>query len=609
MSILDKNLEALLINNNLIYEYLQSSKLTDAEHVKTEIAKNGEIIIVSHGVYLNSKYNPSREAEKYVQEMEKLPDEAVLVMFGLANGEFARAVLRMNKKNIHCLVVEPDIEILMQVIKNIDITDLLSDSRFQLIVYGINDRNLEQVMSALLKSYNKNTNQHIALPKYGQLYPDKLNAMITVLNEQYDRQKIEYNTAAYKGAKACKNSFYNARFFKDCRSSDDLIGKFPKDMPAIIVSAGPSLSKNVHMLKKAKGKALIICTDTAINAVWETGIKPDMVIGVDYEKPLTLFMAQGLSDIPFLADTNFNTEVLEFLKPKNLFFCTSEDGTWQKLFRNAGSSLISVDVGGSVATTAISNLIKWGFKKIILIGQDLALTGNKEHVGDTEEVTKLDEKHYKFKEGIDGDMLPVRYDFLIYLRWIEEIASNNKDIEIIDATEGGIKKKNTSIMTFEAAIDKFCREEYDINAILESAPRLFTGKSAGFIVDELELMQNNLKRFMNDFNRAVKYCNEGSSMLGGGHYDIKRLKEINAFIGEVDDAFVNSNEQIFINKIMAQAEEQMADDFYLEEGNEIDEAVRMYNKSAAYYKMLADAIPELVSILEEVEKKLTDKKG
>lgn len=608
MSIYDKNLEALLTNNQFLYEYLQSNKLIDVGHIKAEAAKNGEMIIISNGVYLNSRYNPSAEAEKYMQDVAKLPEEAVLVMFGLANGAFAKAFFQANKKNTHCLVVEPDIEIFMQIMRNIDITDLLSDNRFQLIVYGINDRKLEQVISQLLKSYNKNTNRHITLPKYGQLYPDILEEMIAVLNEQYNRQKIEYNTAYQKGAKCCENSLCNTKFFEDCRSSDDLIGKFPTDMPAIVVSAGPSLENNVHLLKKAKGKAFIICTDSAINAVLATGTKPDMIISVDFEKSVSLFKAQGLSDIPFLADIELNTQVLEYLKPKSLFFSTSDEKTWQKLFLKAGSSLTSVDAGGSVATTAISVLIKWGFKKIILIGQDLAFTSNKEHVGDTEEVTEFDEKDYKFLEGINGDMLPVRLDFLLFLRWIEELAFNNKDIEIIDATEGGIKKRNTSIMTLEVAINRFCKQSYDINEILETSPKLFTGESAMIIVDELRNMKNNLKQFMGDFNKVVEYCREGSTILTCGHYDIRRLKEINAFMGKVDDHFVNSDEALFVNKFVAQAEEQMADDFYIEEENEIDEAVRMYNKSASYYKMLSDVMPEIISILNETEKYLVDKK-
>ncbi|MCM1398906.1 MAG: DUF115 domain-containing protein [Clostridium sp.] len=606
MSIYDKNLEALFINNQMIYEYLYSDMITDEKHVKIEAAKNGELIVVSQGIYLNSRYNPTGEAEKYMQDVAKLPEEAVLVMFGLANGAFVRAFLNMNQKDIHCLVVEPDIEIFTQVMKNIDISDLLSDNRFQLVVYGINDNKLELLISGLLKSYNKNTNQHIALPKYGQLYPRELNAMVTVLNERYNRQKIEYNTAVHAGVTASKNSLHNAKFFKNCKSSDDLIGKFPIDMPAIVVSAGPSLAKNVHLLKQAKGKAFIICTDTAINAVWDTGIKPDIVVGVDYEKPLELFMSRDLSNVPFLADTEFNTQILEYLQPKNLFFSTCDERTWRKLFIKAGSNLTSIDSGGSVATVAIGCLVKWGFKKIILIGQDLALTGNKEHVGDTEEVTEFDERCYKFLEGIDGDLLPVRFDFLIYLRWIEDLAVKNEDIEIIDATEGGIKKKNTSVMTLQAAIDKFCKKTYDIDAILESVPRLFTGKSEGLIVDEIKQMSSELRAVKDDFDKAAEYCKDGSRILVSGCYDIKRLKEINAFIGNVDDTFVNSNVAFLVNKFMAQAEEEMADDFYLEEENDIDEAVRMYNKSESYYKMLSDAIPELVSILDEVEKNLTD---
>lgn len=600
MSIYDKNLEALLTNNYFLYEYLHSGKLTDVEHVRVETAKNGETIINSHNVYLNSRYNPTVEAQKYMQDMLKLPEEAVLVMFGLSNGAFAKAFLHMNKRNTHCLVVEPDIEIFMQVMRNIDITDLLSDSRVQLIVYGINDRMLEQLMYELIQSYNENNNKHIALPKYGQLYHDKLEAMVDVLNEQYNKRRIEKNTITQEGAKACRNSIYNARFLAGCRSSDDLAGKFPKDMPAIVVSAGPSLAKNVHLLEKAKGKALIICTDTATKAVFAMGIKPDMVIGVDYEKPLELFMSEGLGHIPFLANMDFNTKVLEYLKPEKLFFSTSEKKTWEKLFIKAGSSLTSMDEGGSVATAAICNLVKWGFKKIILIGQDLALTGNKEHVGDIEEVTEFDEKHYKFIEDANGDMLPVRFDFLIYLRWIEELAFNHKDIEIIDATEGGIKKRNTTCMTLEAAIDKYCRESYDISVILDSIPRLFIGDSVHLIVDELKSMVKHMKQFINDFEKAISCCKEGRSMLSNGCYDIKRLKEINEFMGAVDDAFINSDEALFVNKFVATAEAQLANDFYIEEENEIDEAVRMYDKSEAYYKILKDTIPEMIDVLNNV---------
>lgn len=42
-----------------------------------------------------------------------------------------------------------------------------------------------------------------------------------------------------------------------------------------------------------------------------------------------------------------------------------------------------VATGGSVATNAFSLLYKIGLKTIILVGQDLALTGNKSHADGT----------------------------------------------------------------------------------------------------------------------------------------------------------------------------------------------------------------------------------
>ncbi len=599
MNIYERNLETLKIYNKQLYEYLQKNIITNCEDVLVETAKNGEKIIKSHGVYLNSKYNPSAEAQKYMQDEIRLPDEAVLVMFGLSNGSFAREFLLKNNKHTFCIVVEPDPEIFIQVMKNIDMTDILSDSRLQLIIYGINDDMLEVRMYELIKAYNKSTNQHITLPKYGQLYIEKLKAMIDILNEQYDKRQVENNTVIGNGAKGCRNTIYNMRFFKGCRSMDDFIGKFPEDMPAVCVSAGPSLAKNVHLLKNVKNKAFIMCTDRAFHFLTSMGIKPDMIIGVDYEKPIELFNKDELENIPFLADKDFNTKVLEHLKPKDLIFLANTDSMWERLFLKAGSTLKSIDGGGSVATIAIGCLAKWGFKKIILIGQDLALTGKKEYAENTDEVSETEIEKCKYLEGIDGYMVPVRYDLLVYLRWIEEFALKNKSIEIIDATEGGAKKKNTSVMSFQSAIDKYCIKDYDIKGIVDSVPRLFEGDMYKIVTLELAQMRENIKALKRDLEKVIEYCVEAGKMLIESNYDVKRLREINDFMGSVEDSFVDSEEAGFINKFTAQAEADMADDFYIEADNEIDEAIRLYNKSATYYEKIVNVIPEIIHMLDE----------
>ncbi len=603
MELFERNLEALKNSQRDLYDYLCKSGDIETEGVSVETAKNGEFIVamdITQKIYLNSRYNPASEAEKYLRDIVTMPDEAVLIMFGLANGSFAREFLRSNKKKTHCMVVEPDVRIFYQVIHMIDISDILQDKRFSLIVCGVNDEILEMWISAHLHSYNKKTNRHITLPKYGELFPDKLAWMINVLNERYDKQKIESNTIIQAGPISCKNSFYNLRFFSGCRSTSNLTGRFPEDMPAIVVSAGPSLKKNVHLLEQAKGKAFIICTDSAINTVLATGTNPDMVISVDFAKPVKLFTDERLKDIPFLAGMDLNTEVLEYVRPGMLFITTGDDKTWTRLFARAGVENVTVDGGGSVATLAIANLVQWGFKKIILIGQDLAFTNNMIHVdGNADEEIDINDRDYEFVEGINGDMLPVRKDYFQYLRWIEELGYNNKDIEIIDATEGGAKKRYTTIMTLQEAILKYCVTGYDIPAILEGVPMLFAGEDKNLLFEELDIFRKNLLQLDKSFQQAVEACKRGRAILKSKQYNVAELKRINELLAKVEYEYVNSEENLCITKYIAQAEADMADDMYIEAEDDIAEAIRMYEKAGRFYLMLGTAVPELVEIIDK----------
>ena len=61
------------------------------------------------------------------------------------------------------------------------------------------------------------------------------------------------------------------------------------DIPVIIVSAGPSLDKNVKELRKAQGKAFIIVVDAALRTVLQAGVQPDIVCTIDPESPERFF--------------------------------------------------------------------------------------------------------------------------------------------------------------------------------------------------------------------------------------------------------------------------------------------------------------------------------
>ncbi len=602
--IFKNNLEALKEHHRNVYDILVAEGFCwDEKKSSVCDAKNGEPIVVynmeDERVFLNSRYNPSMEAKKYVEEFNDMPDKSVITMFGFANGSFARDVLENTRDGVSVIVFEPSVDIFMQVISNIDITDVLSDKKFVLIIDGINTQYYEIIMEKKLQVYNKTTCKHILLPKYASLFPQQCKNFEEKTQEAYDILQLFTNTVESHGAKVCKNNIMNMKFLPGCRSGRDFVGVFPEDMPAIVVSAGPSLAKNKHLLKEAKGKALIIVVDTAISHVMSMGVEPDIVFTADYNKPLKHFTSEGLSDIPFAVEADSNIEVLEYVKPKKTIFCSADTLLWGNIFERAGSEITLMDTGGSVATVAIANAIAWNIKRIILIGQDLTFTGGSMHIG--EEVSEYDFStgHYAYVKGIDGEDLITRKDYLSYLRWIENMAYTYSDIDFIDATEGGALKANTRVMTFREAIDQYCVQEYDIASIIEGIPRLFLGEDKELIIQTLNNMKTNLLNLRRRLNEGALECHKGSLMLSRGDYNVKQLKKIYATIEKLNEYILQSDERVLLSKLDAVSENEFEEDVYLEEDDDIKESIRLYDKCEKYYNAMADACPSLEELVDQ----------
>jgi len=601
--IYQKNLEALRKSRGDIYDYMVSKECKCCDDkIKIEQAKNGEPIIIykheDNDIVFNSTYNPSKEAERFLKDEISMPDESILIMFGISNGSFAREFITKNTKSATCLIYEPSVELFINVIHNIDISDIIMSDKVLLVVKGINDELFNYSLSKLVQIHNVKTNKHIVLPKYGELFNEEVADVVKTLNEQYDRITAESNTGTAYGKKTCVNSIFNMKYLRGCRSGRDYVNHFPEDMPVIIVSAGPSLEKNIDLLKEAKGKALILVVDTALPKVMRRGIKPDMTISVDYSKGWHHFTTEGTNEIPFIADIDTNHDILNLVKPKHIIFDSADSLVWSNLFQKVGSDIWQIDEGGSVSTAAIAHMMAWGFKRIILIGQDLALTGNRVHADDgANSAAKLtwDTTYVKDAEGND---ILTRKDYCIYIRWIEDMAYKYSDIDIIDATEGGAFKKNTRVMTLREAIDTYCTKEYDIEGLVLGTKRLFEGEDFGLVFDALKSMKSNFINLRKLLKEGAADCRKGSIMLSGGDFNVKELKRINAFIGKLDDKLMDSKEQIYLAKYVSNADVEFADDIYVEEEDDIKESIRMYDKSEEYYTKVADAIPEIVDIID-----------
>ena len=612
--IYENNLKALEANYKTIYGVLNNTDVIfQSEAVHIENARQGGAIIVHNqqgkSVYLNSKYDPVNEAHKYMEDSFEMPNESVLIMYGLSNGNYAREYIKNSNKNTKCIIFEPSKEIFMQVIKCIDITDLLNSNRIYIVVRGVNTEDFVYITQEWFQVYNIETNRFIAAPKYKELFYEDYRNFEHELNEMYQRFHISANTAMKFGKKAVKNNLHNMTFFEGCRSGTELKDKFPNDMPAIVVSAGPSLEKNVEFLKDAKGKAFIFVVDSAISKVLEQGIKPDAIISVDCNKSVEHFRAQGIAELPFFVHMDVNTDVLSYLKPENLFFYCSDTELCIDLFKKVGSKIDDLEGGGSVATAAITNLISWGVKRIILIGQDLAFTGNRMHVGEDAIEIGDEDDEYRYVKDIDGNDVIIRQDYYMYLKWIEETALEYKDIDFIDATEGGAYKKNVRQMRLSDAIEKYCTKEYDISNILLSVPRIFQETDMLFVQETFLKMKNDFRYIKKQLAICKADCTRGIRILESGENNIRELKRINKSIEKTDALISDCDERMYLYKYNAISEMDMMQDMYSEEESDIKEAIRMYQKSEKYYASIESIIPELIAMIDECILKLEGEMG
>lgn len=611
-TIYENNLNTLEQHHKTLWEaFSRDSSLEENEFAFATQAKNGEWIVGCHmegkDNYMNSTYNPAREAEKLMSEYAAMPENAFLCMFGLANGSFARAYLRENGEGVAIYVYEPSKKVFSAVMHNIDITELLADKRFHIVVEPYNADDFAEFLLDYISEANEFTNRYMAIPVYQKVFPESYDHYRQVIRDKYEYYRIQTNTLIKVGKEIGLASVRNMRFLPDCRSGAEYKNYFPEDIPAIIVAAGPSLKKNVDLLKKVKGKAVTIVVDSAINTVMAHGIVPDFAITVDTNKELKNFTAEGLSDVFLLADATANTKVLDMVKSKNLVFYSSDSATWQRMFREEGSSITEVFAGGSVALDAMALAKEWGFKRIIMIGQDLAMTGNKQYADgeNLNQNTSFNSPTLYVKDIYGNDVL-TKKDYYTFIRSIEDLAYRNPDIDFIDATEGGAFKKHTRIMTLQEAIDTYCTVGYDVTGRIEAVPRLFEEEGKKKVLDNLSLMREHVQTLTDKMAVGAQDCTLAAHMLETGKFDKEVLKKINERNRELDAYYADMEEHILVKKISAQANYDFGKEVYQTLQDDIQESIRLYKNSAKLYQGIADSTDCIIDEIAKVESEITN---
>ena len=163
----------------------------------------------------------------------------------------------------------------------------------------------------------------------------------------------------------------------------DIKGEF-SGVPMVIVGAGPSLAKNIELLKAAQDRAIIICVARALHSLQSAGVMPDFAISLDAIDIKSHFRDIRISEIPGLLLSMTSHPNLFELDHSGImtFSANTEAEGW---ILDPEDELIKTPAGGSVSCSAMSIGLLWRCNPIIMVGQDLAFEeGAVYHQGGTD---------------------------------------------------------------------------------------------------------------------------------------------------------------------------------------------------------------------------------
>ena len=382
---------------NILEETFQITSFnleTQLPSLLIQTAKNGEVTASDNGKLLHSAYNPSREAHNSVF-IPEVQEKSSIVFYGMGLGyhlvEAAKLILQnSNKKKL--IVVEPNLEYFLASLQLIDWTEIF---KVEKLVLAINCP-AESVLPLIEDTTTINTTlQGVSDAFYFDI------ASFTQHNQQYfecvktiisrNKHKNEINAATTKkfGKLWSNNCKKNAKYINQLEFINIYKNKF-KDIPFVIVAAGPTLQKNLINLKKlydskkAKNKeVVIVCVETALKILLKNKINPDFIILTDPQFWAYRHIAGAQApESVLITELSTYPSVFRF-NCKKIVLCASQFPNGKEIEQKAGFSTEQIGdlgSGGSVASCCWNFAVFAGAKQIYLMGLDLSFPGGQTHI-------------------------------------------------------------------------------------------------------------------------------------------------------------------------------------------------------------------------------------
>jgi hypothetical protein len=467
--------------------------------------------------HLHSAYEPIAEANQWAEHVGQ-EDWQIGVILGIGLGYHIEELQRRYPER-SLVVVEPTPDIFNAAIQVRDLRTLLRHPNFSIVASSdATAASVSLFENHIRSGVIKGQVKFFAWPPYQRVWSSFWQQVQQKIGELTRQSSVNFSTYQYFSMMWQENFFTNLRASVMDPSAKALYSLF-KGKPAILVAAGPSLQKNIHLLKELKESALIVAAGSALGPLLAHGIKPHLVVSFDGAPANYYVFADVKTDdlVMVYSSVIYPRIVAEFQGPR--FALGVDIYPYERWFHaQLGHDRGSVASGPSIANLTWDLLRQMACDPIIFVGQDLAFG----HDGETHAAGRV-ELDYEFKnsatdtlsveqrasgewvEDIWGNQVRTRPVWLAMKTWFEHrIYAWGQGRTFIDATEGGAKIKGTQIMSLRDAADRYCKQQINAEMLIWQ-----TYRSQKAQLDTLNLdskLDLALKRILQDFAAILKLC-------------------------------------------------------------------------------------------------------
>ncbi|MFJ8102421.1 motility associated factor glycosyltransferase family protein [Lysinibacillus sp. NPDC096212] len=571
--------------------------------IETIETKTGNMTLKVNDYFIHSKYNPIIEAQKFAETHYE--SHHVHILFGYGLGYLVDSLKEQLKFGEPLIVIDPLFDD-----SHLEVQARHKDNEFDKFLYNSKSVNKLEYIIDTIKGLELQKNfKIICAPNYDKLFPEMYLQVLKTVKDIQQKNMVSENTIYRDSELWQKNLSENLISIFEDRNLNKLQQIY--SCPVIIASGGPSLTKQLPLLKEIQDNVIIIAAGSTINSLLAFGIEPDYVASIDgTEASYNQFKDLNLQKTKLMYTIFSNPKIrTQFNNLGYAFTAISDDSIYNYLNNKLDVNLPKIVGGGSVAQYAFSIAQYISSGPIALIGQDLAYTDNQTHAANNKQTKRIEESwrvsdNMFAVEGFDGEDVWTSTSLysmkLTFEQMIENYPSNNI---IFNCTEGGARLNGFKQKTFNDFFEQYIQKE---------RPNKEIGiENQTYIVaqDEWKNLKEILEGELKEYDQIIKHLIKGLNTLESNRsnttFNNKTLKKLDKVDKEVAELYSKVQMDFIVVPITLRVLKG-----FLEKENETttEKYTRVYNQTKTLYAKLLDATRKSKSYTENTIERIDNEK-